>query len=137
MLSDAERNQILRQWNATAREYPDNSGFAELFAAQVSRTPAAIAVRCGNETMSYKELNRRADEVARGLVTAFGQLNPQVPFVVRLDGTNDEEGRKILADANLPNVVVEKTMLGAAAKVVELAGGGATAGGNGAAAVAS
>ena len=43
-----------------------------------------------------------------------------VPFVVRLDGTNDEEGRKILADADLPNVHVEKTMLGAAAE-----GGGA------------
>jgi succinyl-CoA synthetase beta subunit len=63
----------------------------------------------------------RCDEVARGLVTAFQQLNPQVPFVVRLDGTNDEEGRKILADAALPNVHVEQTMLGAAAKVVELA----------------
>jgi succinyl-CoA synthetase beta subunit len=64
----------------------------------------------------------RCDEVANGLVTAFGQLEPKVPFVVRLDGTNDEEGRKILADAALPNVHVEKTMLGAAARVVELAG---------------
>jgi succinyl-CoA synthetase beta subunit len=64
----------------------------------------------------------RCDEVARGLVTAFEQIEVKVPFVVRLDGTNDEEGRKILADANLPNVEVEKTMLGAAAKVVELAG---------------
>jgi succinyl-CoA synthetase beta subunit len=63
----------------------------------------------------------RCDEVANGLVTAFQQLNPQVPFVVRLDGTNDEEGRKILADANLPNVHVEETMLGAADRVVELA----------------
>ena len=60
--------------------------------------------------------------MANGLVTAFKQLNPQVPFVVRLDGTNDEEGRQILADANLPNVFVEETMLGAADKVVELAG---------------
>jgi succinyl-CoA synthetase beta subunit len=64
----------------------------------------------------------RGDEVARGLVTAFRQINPTVPFVVRLDGTNDEEGRQILADANLPNLFVEETMLGAAAKVVELAG---------------
>jgi succinyl-CoA synthetase beta subunit len=63
----------------------------------------------------------RCDEVANGLVTAFQQLEPQVPFVVRLDGTNDEEGRRILADANLRNVHVEKTMLGAAARVVELA----------------
>src|SRR5919198_1304445 len=63
----------------------------------------------------------RCDEVANGLVTAFSQLQPKVPFVVRLDGTNDEEGRRILADANLPNVYVEATMLGAADRVVELA----------------
>ena len=63
----------------------------------------------------------RCDEVANGLVTAFGQIDVKVPFVVRLDGTNDEEGRRILAEADLPNVTVEKTMLGAAAKVVELA----------------
>jgi succinyl-CoA synthetase beta subunit len=63
----------------------------------------------------------RCDEVANGLVTAFQQLKPEVPFVVRLDGTNDVEGRKILAEANLPNVYVEETMLGAADKVVELA----------------
>ncbi len=58
-----------------------------------------------------------------GLVTAFGQIDVKVPFVVRLDGTNDEEGRQILADAALDNVHVETTMLGAASRVVELAGG--------------
>jgi succinyl-CoA synthetase beta subunit len=61
--------------------------------------------------------------VANGLVTAFGQIDVKVPFVVRLDGTNDKEGREILAKANLPNVTVEQTMDGAAAKVVELARG--------------
>jgi succinyl-CoA synthetase beta subunit len=64
----------------------------------------------------------RCDEVARGLVEAFGRVDVTVPFVVRLDGTNDEEGRRILAEAGLPGVHVEKTMLGAAARVVELAG---------------
>jgi succinyl-CoA synthetase beta subunit len=64
----------------------------------------------------------RCDEVANGLVTAFSQIEVKVPFVVRLDGTNDEEGRAILAEADLPNVTVEKTMLGAAERVVELAG---------------
>jgi succinyl-CoA synthetase beta subunit len=63
----------------------------------------------------------RCDEVANGLVTAFRQLQPKVPFVVRLDGTNDEEGRRILAEASLPNVYVEETMLGAADRVVDLA----------------
>ena len=63
----------------------------------------------------------RGDEVANGLVAAFEQIKPSVPFVVRLDGTNDVEGRKILAEANLPNVEVAKTMDEAAAKVVEAA----------------
>jgi succinyl-CoA synthetase beta subunit len=67
----------------------------------------------------------RCDEVARGLIEAFDRIDVKVPFVVRLDGTNDEEGRKLLADANLPNVHIEATMLGAAARVVELAGSGA------------
>jgi succinyl-CoA synthetase beta subunit len=64
----------------------------------------------------------RCDEVARGLIEAFAQIEPKVPFVVRLDGTNDKEGRALLAEANLPNVHTEATMLGAAEKVVELAG---------------
>jgi succinyl-CoA synthetase beta subunit len=42
---------------------------------------------------------------------------------VRLDGTNDEEGRELLAQADLPNVHAESTMLGAAERVVQLAGG--------------
>ncbi|MBV9195758.1 MAG: ADP-forming succinate--CoA ligase subunit beta [Solirubrobacterales bacterium] len=65
----------------------------------------------------------RCDEVARGLIEAFDQIEPDVPFVVRLDGTNDEEGRALLAEAALPNVHTEDTMDGAAARVVELAAG--------------
>mgnify|MGYP001158011419 CR=1 FL=1 len=63
----------------------------------------------------------RCDEVARGLIEAFKQINPSVPFVVRLDGTNGDEGRALLAEADLPNVYTESTMDGAAEKVVELA----------------
>ncbi|MHB8691661.1 MAG: ADP-forming succinate--CoA ligase subunit beta [Solirubrobacteraceae bacterium] len=65
----------------------------------------------------------RCDEVAAGLIEAFAQIKPTVPFVVRLDGTNGEEGRAMLAEAALPNVYTESTMDGAAAKVVELAAG--------------
>lgn len=63
----------------------------------------------------------RCDEVARGLIEAFAQISPQVPFVVRLDGTNDQEGRQLLAEADLPNVHTESTMDAAAHRVVELA----------------
>jgi succinyl-CoA synthetase beta subunit len=65
----------------------------------------------------------RCDEVAKGLIEAFAQIKPSVPFVVRLDGTNGEEGRRLLADANLSGVHTEATMDGAAARVVELAKG--------------
>jgi succinyl-CoA synthetase beta subunit len=63
----------------------------------------------------------RCDEVANGLIEAFAQVKPEVPFVVRLDGTNDEEGRRLLAEADLEGLHVEATMLGAAERVVELA----------------
>jgi succinyl-CoA synthetase beta subunit len=65
----------------------------------------------------------RCDEVARGVLTALERLEVRVPIVVRLDGTNDVEGRRILAEAAPPNLYVEATMLGAAQRVVELAGG--------------
>jgi succinyl-CoA synthetase beta subunit len=65
----------------------------------------------------------RGDEVARGLIAAFADLQPQVPFVVRLDGTNDVEGRRLLQEANLPNVTTAATMNEAAEKVVALAAG--------------
>ncbi len=65
----------------------------------------------------------RCDEIAKGIVTASQQLDLKLPLVVRLDGTNSEEGLKILAEANLPNLNQETTMLDAARRVVELAGG--------------
>ena len=46
----------------------------------------------------------RCDEVARGILAALDQLDVDVPIVVRLDGTNDVEGRKLLADAAPPNL---------------------------------
>ncbi len=65
----------------------------------------------------------RCDEVARGLIAAFEQIKPSVPFVVRLDGTNDVEGRRLLSEAALPNVHAAKTMNEAAEMVVALAAG--------------
>jgi succinyl-CoA synthetase beta subunit len=66
----------------------------------------------------------RCDEIAKGIVTASSQLDLGLPLVVRLDGTNSEEGLAILAEADLPNLHQEKTMLDAARRVVELAGAG-------------
>jgi succinyl-CoA synthetase beta subunit len=63
----------------------------------------------------------RGDEVARGILTALDQMRIELPIVVRLDGTNAEEGRRLLAEAAPPNLHVEPTMLKAAQRAVELA----------------
>jgi succinyl-CoA synthetase beta subunit len=63
----------------------------------------------------------RCDEIAKGIIEASEQIDIGVPLVVRLDGTNSEEGLGILAEAELGNLHVEETMLGAAESVVELA----------------
>lgn len=65
----------------------------------------------------------RCDEVAKGLIAAFAEIKPTVPFVVRLDGTNDVQGRELLQQASLPNVHAAKTMDEAAEMVVALAAG--------------
>lgn len=64
----------------------------------------------------------RCDLVAQGIVDALGRLDVRVPIVVRLDGTNAEEGRTLLADAKHPKVIPAATMLEAAQKAVEVAG---------------
>jgi succinyl-CoA synthetase beta subunit len=63
----------------------------------------------------------RGDEVARGILTALEQIGIRHPIVVRLDGTNAEEGRAILAEAGPENLHVEPTMLEGARRAVELA----------------
>ncbi len=66
----------------------------------------------------------RGDEVARGLLSAIERTDIKLPIVVRLDGTNAEEGRRILAENTPENVHTEETMLDAARRAVELARNG-------------
>ncbi|MCE3287557.1 MAG: succinyl-CoA synthetase (ADP-forming) beta subunit [Gaiellaceae bacterium] len=63
----------------------------------------------------------RCDEVARGILQAVGQMGLELPIVVRLDGTNADAGRRILAEASLDNLHPEATMLDGARRAVELA----------------
>ena len=63
----------------------------------------------------------RGDEVARGLLAAIERTGITLPIVVRLDGTNAEEGRRILSENTPQNVHTEQTMLDAARRAVELA----------------
>lgn len=88
----------------------------------------AVALILANDAVKAVLFNifggiTRCDEVARGLIAAFEDIKPSVPFVVRLDGTNDVEGRRLLQEAALPNVYAARTMNEAAEKVVALAAG--------------
>ncbi|HXF97349.1 MAG TPA: ADP-forming succinate--CoA ligase subunit beta [Gaiellaceae bacterium] len=63
----------------------------------------------------------RCDEVARGILQALERMAIAHPIVVRLDGTNAEEGRRLLREAGAPNLYAEATMLDGARRAVELA----------------
>ncbi|HEY6322453.1 MAG TPA: amino acid adenylation domain-containing protein, partial [Thermoanaerobaculia bacterium] len=76
ILAPAERHQLLAGWNDTARAYPREATLAELFAAAAARAPEAVAVVCGERRLSYRELGRRADALARRLA-ALG-VGPEV-----------------------------------------------------------
>jgi len=65
----------------------------------------------------------RGEEVANGIVQALGRVQLSSPIVIRLDGTNAEEGRAILAPHASANLISRPTMLEAARTAVELAGG--------------
>jgi succinyl-CoA synthetase beta subunit len=112
---------VVAQYGGSPANFLDAGG-----GSKAEAITSAVEVILSNENVKAVLFNifggiTRCDEVANGLVEAFHQIEPDVPFVVRLDGTNDEEGRRILAEAALPNVHTASTMNEAAEKVVELA----------------
>lgn len=66
-LDDGERKKLLADWNETRTDYPRNASIHELFEEQTVRTPSAVAVVFGKTQLSYDELNRRANRLARRL----------------------------------------------------------------------
>jgi succinyl-CoA synthetase beta subunit len=64
----------------------------------------------------------RGEEVANGIVTALGRVDIKVPMVIRLDGTNAEQGREILRTVESERVITSPSMMGAARLAVELSG---------------
>ena len=67
LLTEAERHRILKEWNATAVDYPRDVCLHQLFEAQAARTPDAPAVRFENHQLTYRELDRRANQLAHFL----------------------------------------------------------------------
>src|SRR5262249_33336145 len=67
LLTEAERHQLLVEWNDTTADYPKDSCIHELFEAQVDRTPEAIAVQFEGKQLTYRQLNSLANQLARYL----------------------------------------------------------------------
>ena len=69
ILTEAERHQILVEWNDTAADYPKDKCIHQLFEEQVERTPDAIALEFEDKQITYRELNRRANQLAHYLIS--------------------------------------------------------------------
>ena len=100
--------------------------------ADADEIVAALEVLLSDEKVKAVLFNifggiTRCDEVAKGILQALDKIEVRVPIVVRLDGTNDEEGRRILAEADAPQLHPAKTMLEAAEMVVRMSKEGAPA----------
>jgi amino acid adenylation domain-containing protein len=67
IMSAAERQLLLGEWNATATDYPDEQCIHTLIEAQAARSPDAVAVAFGNRQITYRELNQRANQLAHEL----------------------------------------------------------------------
>ncbi len=67
LLTAAEQRQLLAGWNDTEADYPRGQWIHQLFEAQVERSPDAVALVCGEERLTYRELNRRANQLAHHL----------------------------------------------------------------------
>jgi amino acid adenylation domain-containing protein len=69
LLGETERRQLLEEWNNTQRDYEIGPNVAEVFATQAALNADAVAIVCGDEQVSYAELNERANQLGRYLRT--------------------------------------------------------------------
>ncbi|HEU4964901.1 MAG TPA: amino acid adenylation domain-containing protein [Bacilli bacterium] len=106
-----EQRRLVRDWNDTKRVYPEGERcLQELFEAQVERTPDAVAVVCEGESLTYAELNRRANRLAhhlRGFCvvpdTRVGiSMNRSLEMVVGLYGILKAGGAYVPIDPTYP-----------------------------------
>jgi amino acid adenylation domain-containing protein len=82
LLTEAERQQLLVNWNDTRTDCPKDLCIHQLFEAQVGRTPAAVAVVLEDQQLTYKELNRRTNQLANHL-RILG-VGPEIPVGICL-----------------------------------------------------
>ena len=83
MIDDEQRQRVLQLWNRTEREFPRDSSVHAVFQAQAARTPDAPALVEGDRTLSYAELNRRANRIAHRLIAAGVRPDERVAVCMR------------------------------------------------------
>jgi amino acid adenylation domain-containing protein len=84
-LISAPERLLLEEWNATTLDYPRDTCIHQLIEAQAQRTPDAVAIRWGNERLTYADLNRRSNQVAHGLRTLG--IGPEVLVGICMERT--------------------------------------------------
>ncbi|MGE3817684.1 MAG: amino acid adenylation domain-containing protein, partial [Nitrospiraceae bacterium] len=82
LLTEAERRRAVVEWNATAADYPHDRCIHELVAQQARRAPEAVALRDAGQSLTYRELEARAERVADALVAAGVEPNTRVGLCV-------------------------------------------------------
>ncbi|MFJ4526694.1 amino acid adenylation domain-containing protein, partial [Streptomyces sp. NPDC088810] len=82
LLSAEEHRRLVVEWNDTTVPYPDNTTVHQLFQDQVARTPDAPAVFCGEEAVTYRELDMRANQLAHYLIDRGVRAEQLVPVCV-------------------------------------------------------
>jgi amino acid adenylation domain-containing protein len=87
LLTDAERTQILNEWNQTDVEYADALCVQQLFETQAERTPHAVALVFQNQTTTYENLNVRANQLANHLLKC--RVGPETPVGICLEPSPD------------------------------------------------
>ena len=110
LLTRAEEEQLLVEWNATESEYPREQNIAGLFEQQVALTPEAIAVVHEGEQLSYRQLNERSNQLAHYLLrlgvgpeTLVGVcLERSLEFMVAVLGTLKAGGAYVPLDPDYP-----------------------------------
>ncbi len=110
LLNNAEREKLLTKWNETQTDYPRDLCIHELIQGQVKRTPKAIAVQFQDESLTYKELDKRADELAKVLVaqgvkpgTLVGIfVNRSIEMLIGLLGVLKAGGAYLPLDPSFP-----------------------------------
>jgi amino acid adenylation domain-containing protein len=126
LLTEAERHQLLVEWNDTAVEYPRDKCVHELFEEQVERTPDAVAVVFEEQQLSYRELNERANQLAHHLIalgvgpeTLVGLcLNRSLEMVVGILGILKAGGAYVPIEADSPRSRLELILADARIEVL-------------------